>query len=146
MTPKDYVQMAVILGTVAVSGIVGGTVGYEIRDRLATSRAERCAASILEGNTTQCRVEIQNALGQVTMGAKEKEIEYRDRTIPVFVADSTRDAELERMYADRVAALSNVEKTNACAASPAFRLRREQLLDSEGPAVRSEPDADQNPG
>ena len=146
MTIKGYIMLATILGATAAAGIGGALGGYEFRSRSAERDDIACHNGILVGDYKKCRAHIENALSEVTLAAKDREIEYRDRTIPVFVADTNRDAELARRYSEAIDALSRLEKTNACAASPAFRLRREQLLNDEGPSVPAQPDADQNPG
>jgi hypothetical protein len=103
--------------------------GYQLRDWQATEAWAACAADIRFQTLEKCPTVIVTAFDAVKGDLAIKEIEYRDRAIPVIVQGSSDDRAAQTALLDRIAALSAVEKTNACAASPAFELRRRQLLD-----------------
>lgn len=103
--------------------------GYQLRDWQATEAWVTCAGDIRDQTLEKCPTVIVTAFDAVKGDLAIKEVEYRDRAIPVIVQGSSDDRAAQTELLDRIAALSAVEKTNACAASPAFELRRRQLLD-----------------
>lgn len=116
---NPYILIAVLL-----AGATGGVFGYK-----ATVEAT-CASNFPD----KCPVPIKNAVDALKLKSAEVQIEYRDRIIPVIARDATEDrARNSAMQADQ-AALFAQERTNACASSPAFVARREQLCAAVGGA------------
>ncbi|AKU43571.1 i-spanin [Caulobacter phage Seuss] len=125
-----------VAASALATGIAGG---YLVREEIGDRRIERCATSIgkiREGDESLkgCAVPIQNAFAAVKSALQTTEIEYRDKTNTIVVHDQTEDRQRYAQELLDVQALQQVTKTDACAASPAMRLRREQLLRDEGPA------------
>jgi hypothetical protein len=116
-----------ILGASLLLAAAGSAAGYKVRDFQATERRAACAASINDLTLKNCPQEIVTAFDAVKGQLAITQIEYRDRTVTVMAQGSTEDRAARRALSDQIAALSNVEKTYACAASPAFELRRSQL-------------------
>lgn len=138
-----YFTMAA-LAAVALMGVGGG---YWAADAASRVRVERCASDIAKGETADCPVPIQTGFKALGLKAAEKEIEYRDRVIPVIVQGQTEDRVARQALLASINALNKMERTYACAASPAFQLRRSQLLaDAEAPADPDQPQADASPG
>lgn len=118
----------------------GGLVGFKTYEAVVV---ERCAADIGQGKAGRCPAMIQNAFGALGGEAARKEVEYRDRMVPVIVNGRSEDRQAREALTAQIEALNKVERTNACAAAPAFQLRRRQLLaDAEAPADPAQPEAD----
>lgn len=122
------IRIALAIGAAAALLTAGAAGGYKLRDYRAIKTREACAADIRLLTFEACPTILRTALEAVQGDLAITEIEYRDRTIPVIVQGSSEDRAAQTALLDRIAALSAVEKTNACAASPAFELRRRQLL------------------
>lgn len=135
---------------VAVSALATGTVaGYFVREEIGDRRIARCAESIGkvpgDESLSGCAVPIQNAFAAVKSRMQTTEIEYRDKTNTIVVHDQVEDRQRYQQLTSDISALTQEAKTNACASSPAMRLRREQLLRDEGPEVPAVRETDAAP-
>lgn len=129
------ISAAVLIGA-------GGFTGYKVQEAAHRVQVEHCATDIGQGKTDRCPAMIQNAFGALGGEAARKEVEYRDRMVPVIVNGRSEDRQAREALAAQIEALNKVERTNACAAAPAFQLRRRQLLaDAEAPDP-AQPEAD----
>jgi hypothetical protein len=139
------IRAYLVLGIVSVSALMGAMGGYGFSDYLSIKRVNDCAYSIALGKTDSCPKPITAAFQAMAQMSGEQTVEYRDRTIQVTSTESKREIERLRREREDLIALSRQEKTNACGASPAFRLRREQLCRSYGGADCAEPEAHASP-
>ena len=114
---NPYVLIAVLL-----FGVATGAGGYR-----ATFEAA-CAADM----PGSCPTAIKNAFAKNQLVQVQKEVEVRDKIIPVIVHDNAEDQARQQQLQADIDQLNTVEKTDACASSPAFRLRRQQLCDAVG--------------
>ena len=125
--------------------IVGGGAGYAVREEIGQRRIANCAKSVLDQSLTNCPVPIVTAFAAVKEKLKTTEIEYREGTIKVITGDQAQTARIAAQQAADMVALGQQERTNACADSPAFRLRREQLLRDLAPEAAADGQADTAP-
>lgn len=124
----NWFAVAGALGVLAV----GAAGGYTTREVLGQQRIVRCANSIRDQTLSGCPVPIVTAFDAVKGDMKTTEIEYRDRVIPILSQGQLEALKNAQAQSADVADLGTVEKTNACADSPAFVRRREQLLRDQG--------------
>lgn len=124
------------LALVGFIGVLGAGVagGYTTREVIGQQRITKCAASIRDQTLTNCPVPIVTAFDAVKGDLKTTEIEYRDRVIPILSQGQLEALKNAQAQSADVADLATVEKTNACARSPAFMRRREQLLRDAAPS------------
>jgi hypothetical protein len=138
------VRIYLYLAASALIAFLGGVGGHALGKAQENGRVADCAAGIRSADYGQCPQPIEDAFGSLQLEAAEATIEYRDRTIPVFINDGAEDAALMlRLQAD-LAALAQEPQTNACATSPAAERRRLQLCAAYGGPDC--PDADQGAG
>jgi len=131
VTPRVWIALAAAV--VALGGAAAS--GHKLASYQADARVTDCSASITDLTLTKCPVAIQTAFAAVKGQLAVKEVEYRDRTIPVIVNGRAEDRAAREALSAQVDALNQMERTHACAASPAFELRRRQLLlDAEAAA------------
>lgn len=130
-----------VAGGIAVASLTAGLAGgYAAREVQGNQRIGKCAESILKVETgdltiSGCPVPIQTAFATVKSSLQTKEIEVRDKIIPIITNDGFADAARNRQMVDDIAALIQEPPTDACSTSPAMLRRREQLLRDEGPEV-----------
>lgn len=111
-----FLIAAALVGSVIGVGTYKGTV-------------EAACAANMPGS---CPTAIKNAFAKNQLVQVQKEVEVRDKIIPVLVHDGAEDQARQRELQADIDELNAVEKTDACASSPAFRLRREQLCADAG--------------
>ena len=133
-----------LIGGSALALILAGYgAGYGTREFIGMRRVEACAQGIAQGRVEQCSDSIERAFKALGQQAAAQAVEERDAVTPEIAITVREVRAAAEAQARDVAALNRVEKTNACAASPAFQLRRRQLqLDAEARANPDHTEAD----
>lgn len=121
----NYVMIAGVLACLGL-GAAGGAFTYE------ATVVRTCAAGLEKLDAGKCPTRIRTAFDSAKLKAATKTIEYRDKTIPILVDNSKAAERQAARLQQSIDELSRVERTHACAESPAMRLRRQQLCDAEG--------------
>lgn len=124
----NWVKIIVTCFILAFATAVGFFGGYGLRENIGNRRIARCAASISSGELTACSPAIQGAANTLALRAAKQALDQRDETIQVQVERQIEYRYIREEREQDLVELSSVERTNACAASPAFQLRRRQLL------------------
>lgn len=132
-----------ILGSSLLLLGFGALSGYGVREYIGMQRIEGCAASVEAGDLKKCPPPIQRAFKALGQQAEAQGSKDREAIAPVIAGGQRETRANAAAQGRQVAQLNSVEKTSACAASPAFQLRRRQLLaDFEAGSDQSQPQAD----
>lgn len=120
--------------------------GYFVRDYQGMQRGEACARGITDGTLVGCRPVITRAFAARAAELAAQDTAVRDDAIASVTQGAQEQVIIYRERAADTAALNNVERTDQCATSPAFQLRREQLQRYAEGSSSDEPDPAQPPG
>lgn len=122
--------LALIGGTVLVAA--GGLVGGHLRDLQWQDRIDNCSQDIRLQKTDRCPSDIKDAFEAVKLKMVTKEVEVRDKLIPILTNDSAENQALKDELLAEIAELAKENDSDACARSAAFERRRLQLCRTEG--------------
>jgi hypothetical protein len=118
------------MASIAAAGAWGGA---KLQHAVDDHQVGVCAGGIRQGNLAKaCPSAIADAFATLAAPIAQKEIEYRDKTIPLIVDNGTAArAEADQLRSD-LATLQAQDKTHACASTPAFVELRRQLCREAG--------------